>query len=98
MKFHLIALKLGVGEIEGDVKSGDTRIWSFWIIKNNIPKFFFECPLGFSFYNSFDTSNVHDINKYQRALKILLFLGVKFSANFSLDTSEFLLLHQSVCT
>jgi len=52
----------------------------------------------FSFYNSFETSNVHDINKYKPVFEILIFLGVKVSANLPLDTSEFLLLHQSVCT
>lgn len=98
MKFYYIALKLDVGEIEGVIKSGDTRIWSFWIIKSNIPKLYYWMSVRFSFYISFATSNVQDINKYQRAFEILIFLGFRASENVPLDTSEFLLLHHSVRT
>jgi len=73
MKFYFIALKPDVGEIEGDVKSGDTRISGFWIIKSNIPKLYCRMSVRFSFYNSFETSNVNDINNISVLLKFLYF-------------------------
>jgi hypothetical protein len=93
MKFYFVVLKLVIGEIEEDIKSSDTRIWSFWIIKSNIPKLYCWMSIRFSFYNSFETSNIHDVNKYQRAFKSLCklstgYFGVSVAASVPMYISR----------